>query len=158
SFVVDGVRGRDFAKKPDAPAGDEPGDPLSDVADIPSQELQAAGDANKRYFLLGPKKNAKPPAEGYGLLVILPGGDGRADFHPCVKRVYKNALSDQYLAAQPVAFRWTAGQQIVWPTKTNPVAKMEFGTEEFVEAVIADVAKRHKLDRKRVFTLSWSSS
>jgi predicted esterase len=158
SFVVDGIRGRDFAKKPDAPAGNEPEDPSADVADIPSRELRAAGDANKRYFLLGPKKDAKPPAEGYGLLVVLPGGGGGADFHPFVKRIYKNALSDRYLAAQPIAFQWTADQQIVWPTKTNPVAKMEFGTEEFVEAVIADVAKRHKLDRKRVFTLSWSSS
>jgi RNA polymerase sigma factor (sigma-70 family) len=158
SFVVDGIRGRGFAKKPDAPAGKEAEDPLADVADVPAQELRAAGDADKRYYLLGPKKDAKPPAEGYGLLVILPGGDGGADFHPFVKRIYKNALSDQYVAAQLVAPRWTADQQIVWPTKTNPVAKMKFSTEEFVEAVIEDVAKKRKLDRKRVFTLSWSSS
>jgi RNA polymerase sigma factor (sigma-70 family) len=155
SFVVDGIRGRDFAKKPDAPAGNESQeDPLADVADIPSQELQAAGDANKRYFLIGPKKNAKPPTEGYGLFVIMPGGDGSADFHPFVKRIYKNALNERYLAAQPIAIQWAANQQIVWPTKTNPVPQMKFSTEEFVEAVIEDVAKKHKLDRTRVFTLS----
>jgi RNA polymerase sigma factor (sigma-70 family) len=158
SFVVDGIRGRDFAKKPDKPAGKEPDDPLADVADIPSQELQAAGDTDKRYFLIGPKKNARPPAEGYGLVVIMPGGDGSADFNPFVKRIHKHALPDRYLAAQPVALRWTPDQQIVWPTKTNPVAKMKFSTEEFVEAVIADVSKKHRLDRTRVFTLSWSSS
>ncbi len=133
-------------------------DLLSDVADIPSQELKAGGDADKRYLLIGPKKDAKPPAGGYGLVVIMPGGDGSADFHPFVKRIYKNALSDEYLAAQPIAVKWAADQQIVWPTKSNPVAKMKFSTEEFIEAVIDDVAKKHKLDRTKVFSLSWSSS
>ncbi len=131
---------------------------LADVADIPSQERQAAGDASKRYFLIGPKKQSKQPAEGYGLLVIMPGGDGSAQFHPFVKRIYKNALSDRYLAAQPIAVKWTPDQKIVWPTKTTPVALMKFGTEEFVEAVIGDVAKKYKIDRTRIFTLSWSSS
>jgi RNA polymerase sigma factor (sigma-70 family) len=163
SFVVDGTRGgrfaqkerkRDFANK--QPKAEE--DPLADVADIPAQERQAAGDADKRYFLIGPRKNARPPAEGYGLLVIVPGGDGSADFHPFVRRIYKFALSDRYVAAQPIAVRWTPDQQIVWPTKTNPVARMKFSTEEFVEAVVEDVAKKHKLNRTRVFTLSWSSS
>ena len=109
-------------------------------------------------MLIGPRKDSTPPAEGYGLVVIMPGGDGSADFHPFVKRIYKNALSDRYLAAQPIAVNWADDQQIVWPTKTNPVAKMKFGTEEFIEAVIEDVAKKHKLDRTRVFSLSWSSS
>jgi RNA polymerase sigma factor (sigma-70 family) len=162
-FVVDGTRGSHFAQKErnrdvakQQPKSEE--DPLADVADIPAQELQAAGDANKRYFLIGPKKNAKPPAEGYGLLVIMPGGDGSADFHPFVKRIYKYALSDRYLAAQPIAIKWTPNQEIVWPTKTNPVTKMKFSTEAFVEAVIEEVAKKHKIDRRRIFTLSWSSS
>src|SRR5260370_8353160 len=88
----------------------------------------------------------------------MPGGDGSAAFHPFVKRIYTHALSDRYLAAQPIAFQWTPDQQIVWPSKTNPVAKMKFSTEEFVDAVIEDVAKKYKLDRARVFTLSWSSS
>ncbi|HTU91787.1 MAG TPA: hypothetical protein VMF69_17020 [Gemmataceae bacterium] len=133
-------------------------DPLADVADIPSQELRAGGDADKRYFLIGPKKDAKPPAEGYRLLIVMPGGDGSADFHPFVKRIYKNALSDRYLAAQPIAVKWTADQEIVWPTKTNPVDKMKFSTEEFIDAVIEDAVKKHKIDRSRIFSLSWSSS
>ncbi len=81
-----------------------------------------------------------------------------AQFHPFVKRIYKNAIPDGYLAVQPIAVKWAAGQQIVWPTKANPVAGMKFGTEEFIEAVIDDVAKKHKLDRSKVFSLSWSSS
>ena len=169
SFVVDGARGRNLAQKERKARGPErrdqakkppkpEEDPLADVADIPAQELQAAGDAHKRYLLIGPKINSKPPAEGYGLVVIMPGGDGSAEFHPFVKRIYKNALSDAYVAAEPIAIQWTPNQQIVWPTKTNPVAGMKFVTEEFVEAVIEDVAKKHKLDRTRVFSLSWSSS
>jgi predicted esterase len=168
-FVVDGARGRDLAQKernparPRAPApaagqADAKEDPLADVADVPSQDLRAAGDADKRYFLIGPPKNTKPPAEGYGLVVILPGGDGSADFNPFVRRIYKNALSERYLAAQPVAVKWTPDQQIVWPSRTNPVTGMKFGSEEFIDAVIGDVAKKYKLDRARVFTLSWSSS
>ena len=35
---------------------------------------------------------------------------------------------------------------------------MKFGTEEFIDAAIEDVAKKHTLDRTKVFTLSWSSS
>ena len=169
SFVVDGARGRNLAQREQKVDGTrEPAaaknhaqaqeDPLADVADILSQELQAAGDSSKRYMLIGPMKNAKPPAEGFGLVVIMPGGDGSANFHPFVKRIYKNALSDQYLAAQPIAVKWASNQQIVWPTKANPVAKMKFGTEEFVEAVIDDVAQKHRVDRTKVFLLSWSSS
>jgi predicted esterase len=159
SFIVDGLRGSNFrqkertVKKPSKPEGDA----LADVVDIPAQELQAAGDADKRFFLIGPK-NPKPPAKGYGLLVILPGGDGSADFHPFVKRIYKYAVSDQYLVAQPIAVQWTDDQEIVWPTKTNPMDKMKFDTEEFVEAVIEDVARKHQIERTRIFTLSWSSS
>jgi RNA polymerase sigma factor (sigma-70 family) len=165
SYVVDGTRGRDVAAQaldggPRAPAPNQAKeeDPLADVADVPAQDLRAAGDADKRYFLIGPMKNSRPPASGYGLMVILPGGGGGPDFHPFVRRIAKNALPDRYLAAQPVAVKWIADQEIVWPTKTNPVEKMKFSTEEFVAAVIEDVAKKHKLDRSNVFTLSWSSS
>jgi predicted esterase len=167
AFVVDGTRGRELvqkerkvavAKVPAPMRPEQREDPLADVADVPSQDLRAGDDANKRYFLIGRTKDAKAPADGYGLVVIMPGGDGSADFNPFVRRIFKNALPEGYLAAQPVAVKWTPEQQIVWPTKTNPVAGMKFSTEEFVGAVIEDVAKKQKLDRGRVFTLSWSSS
>jgi hypothetical protein len=50
----------------------------------------------------------------------------------------KSALPDQYLAAQPIAVRWTPDQRIVWPTKTNPVAPMKFSTEEFIGRQIGE--------------------
>src|SRR5262249_60214263 len=117
----------------------------------------AGGDDRKRYFLIGPRKDAKPPREGFGLVVIMPGGPGSADFHPFVKRIYTTASPDGYPAAQPVAIKWKDDQEIVWPTDKNRVEGMKFSTEEFVEAVIAEVGKKHKLDPRRVLTLSWSA-
>jgi predicted esterase len=125
--------------------------------DPKAADLRAGGDKNKRYFLFGPEKGAKVPAAGYGLLVVLPGGEGGADFRPFVGDIFKKALPKGYLVAQPVAVKWTDGQEITWPTKKDPAEKMKFSTEEFVEAVIKDVGKKHRLDPKRVFTLSWSS-
>lgn len=129
-----------------------------DVADVPSQDLRAGKDEKKRYFLVGPPKEAKVPKKGYGLLVVMPGGDGGADFHPFVKRIYKNSVPEGYVLAQPVAVKWADGQEIVWPTDKNRVERMKFSTEGFVEAVIEDVGRRHALDPERVFTLTWSSS
>ncbi len=129
-----------------------------DVAEIGSQDLRANKDESKRYFLIGPQKGVQAPKEGYGLLVVLPGGPGSADFHPFVKRIYKNALPEGYLVAQPVAVKWTEQQQIVWPTDKNRAEEMKFSTEDFVDAVIKDVTSWHKVNPERIFTLSWSSS
>ncbi len=129
-----------------------------DVADVPSQDLRAGKDDHKRYFLGGPSKGANEPKNGYGLLIVMPGGAGNAEFHPFVKRIYKNAVPEGFVLAQPVAFQWIDKQEIVWPTAKNPVEGMKFSTEEFVDAVIKDVGERHKLDPERIYTLSWSSS
>jgi predicted esterase len=129
-----------------------------DVADVPSQDLRAGKDEKKRYFLIGPAKKAEAPREGYGLLVVLPGGPGSADFLPFVKRIFKNATPAGYVVAQPVAVKWTEKQTVVWPTARVKAEGMKFSTEEFTEALVTDVSSRHKIDPARVFTLSWSSS
>jgi predicted esterase len=129
-----------------------------DVADVVSRDLRAGTDSHKRYFLIEPPKGSKAPEEGYGLLVVLPGGDGSADFHLFIKRIYKNAVPEGYVLAQPVAVKWAEGQVIVWPTARNRVEGMKFSTEQFIDAVIKDVAGKYRLDPKRVFTLTWSSS
>jgi len=135
--------------------------PGQDAADtVKSEDLRIGQDANKRYFLIGPqKKGAKPPKAGYKLAVVLPGGDGGEGFHPFARRVWKFALSEEYLLVQPVSVEWIPGQfeKIVWPTKKSPVDGMKFTTEEFVGEVILEVAKRHKVDPRQVFTFSWSS-
>jgi hypothetical protein len=123
-----------------------------DVADIVSEDLRAGKDEQKRYFLIGPKKNEKAPKNGFGLVVVLPGGTATAEFHPFIKRIYKESIPDGYLAAQLVSIKWTDKPVIVWPTATNPVEKMKFTTEDFVAAVIEDVKSRQKVNDKKILT------
>lgn len=131
---------------------------LSDVADIPCERLHAPEHERMEYFLIGPKPNGEKPKSGYKLVVVLPGGDGSAEFNPFVRRMLKYAMKEDYIIAQPIAVKWTPKQQIVWPTESNAVEKQEFSTEQFIEAVIADVSKKVAINPKHVFTLSWSSS
>jgi predicted esterase len=128
-----------------------------DVADVPSHKRQAGDDERKSYFLIPPATDTKP-SQGFGLLIILPGGDGGEAFHPFVKRIRKNAVPEDSAVAQPIAFKWSPEQAIVWPTEKLAVEKQEFSTEEFVEAVIKDVATTHSLDARRIFCMGWSSS
>jgi len=131
-----------------------------DVADIPSENLYAKGNKDMRYLLAGPVGEAKAPKEGYKLFVILPGGDGSADFHPFLKRVLREALPANSILAEPVAKKWSDKQfeKIVWPTRTNPWPGATFTTEEFIESVIADVKKKRKVDPSAIYTVGWSSS
>ncbi len=148
-----------------APCAEDRG---ADVADIPSKEIELAvrakdapeaKDAAKRtYFLIEPRANARKPAKGYALLVVLPGGDGSRAFHPFVKRIFKHVLGPDFAAAQPVAAPLAITAQIVWPTARTPGLYGAPATEDFVEAVIADAAARLPIDRTRVYVMAWSSS
>jgi predicted esterase len=128
-----------------------------DVADVPSKRLSLPADPNLAYFLISPT-GAEVPAEGYGLLVIMPGGDGGPDFHPFVKRICKYALGGRYVAAQPIAVKWSPRQEIVWPTKNDGLAYVKVTTEQFVNEVIESVRGQYQIDPRRIFTLTWSSS
>lgn len=125
-----------------------------DVADVKSQDILLGQDKNKRYFRIGPKKEQKK----YGLVVIMPGGSGSAEFHPFCKRIYKHAVPDEFVAVQPVAVKWNEKQEIVWPKAKDKVKGARFTTEQFVEEVIADAAEWVTIDPKRVFVVCWSSS
>jgi len=81
--------------------------PQDDVANVPSEERVVGGDPAMRTF---PHGGEKAPKKGYRLLVVLPGGSGAADFEPFGKRLWKNALSEEYLVAQLVAPRWSDEQ------------------------------------------------
>jgi RNA polymerase sigma-70 factor (ECF subfamily) len=136
-----------------------PDNPASDIADVPAEERNAGQDSKKRYFLIGPLSGSPEPADGYRLLILLPGGDGSAEFHPFAKRIAKNGLPPGYLVAQLVAIAWTPGQfeQVVWPKATDHLPGAGFVTEEFVDAVIADITRTKRVDSRFVFTLGWSS-
>jgi predicted esterase len=119
--------------------------------DMPTPIKVAVGQGEGEY-LFAPAR--EKPA---GLLVVLPGGDGSADFHPFVRNIGRGALEGRYAVAQPLATKWTAEQEIVWPSAKLKVPGMKFGTEDLVAKVVEDVAGKHKIDRKRVFVLGWSS-
>lgn len=131
-----------------------------DVADVPSKDIRIGEDDKKHYFLIGPAKNAKAPKAGFKLLLVLPGGDGSAEFNPFVRRIWKNAMPEGYLVAQLVAPKWTEEQakKVVWPTAKSKVSEAQFSTETFIADVVADVRKHHKIDDKHVYALAWSSS
>lgn len=136
----------------------EPDDRSEATAAVKSVQRQVGEDGRKTYFLMTPADPPKPPARGHGLLLILPGGDGSAEFRPFATNIYANAVPAGFLAAQLVAVKWTPDQKIVWPTAKNKVAGQKFTTEEFITAVVEDIRREHPLDPRRIFTLSWSSS
>jgi predicted esterase len=125
---------------------------------VPAQDLRAGGDARMRYLLIGPASDAKAPGAGYALLLVLPGGDGSADFAPFVKRIYRNAVPRDFVLAQLVAVESKDPKQIVWPTQKSPHPKQTFTTERFIDAAIEDVKGRVKIDERRIYALAWSSS
>jgi predicted esterase/predicted Ser/Thr protein kinase len=131
----------------------------SDVAEITAEGAFAEGDTNKHYFLIQAPVAAGASAAARGLLVVLPGGDAGPDFQPFVKRICKYALPPDYLVVQLVAPRWDENQAeiLVWPTLKNRYPAAKFSTEEFADSVIEEVSRAHKIDPRRVFTLSWSS-
>ena len=137
--------------KPALPKPDET-DPKNPVWD-----LRAKKNAEARFFQIGPAMEDREPKDGYRLLLVLPGGDGGPDFMPWCRNIRANVLGGDWIVAELVAPTWKTPAN-TWPTKLSPVPKMEFTTEEFAADVVADVAKRHKIDKRYVFALGWSSS
>jgi predicted esterase len=123
----------------------------------PVQDLRAAGNDQMRFFLIGPAAKEEPK-DGYHLLLVLPGGDGGADFQPFVTNILVNALPENYLIAQLVAPQWSTNEnRIVWPTQKSRDPKMKFTTEAFIDAVVAETSKQKKIDAAYVYALGWSS-
>jgi predicted esterase len=127
-----------------------------EFANVRSKEFVLAGNPQLKYVMIGAKK-PKTPKSGYRVLVVLPGGDGSADFVPFVKRIFQNALNKNYIVIQLIAPKWSSDQVIVWPTRNLSTEGMKVPMEEFAERVLKDVRKRAKLDEKRIYSLAWSS-
>jgi predicted esterase len=128
-----------------------------DIADVSDRAYRAGGNGKMLYIEIESNPPAAEPAEGYKLLLVLPGGDGSRDFMPFVKRIYKYALNSDYLVEELVAPKWAKSEQIVWPTAKDGAAASKFAAEKFIAAVVDDAAKRRKIDRRHVFALGWSS-
>ncbi len=124
-------------------------------------EFFAGKDPRQRYFFHAAKAK-KAPKDGYKLLLVLPGGDGSADFAPFVKRIWKHAAPDDFVVVQLVAHQWNAKQakQVVWPTASSRkgLKGVKFTTESFIANVVKDVDSRISLNTAHIYALGWSSS
>lgn len=131
------------------------GDALADVREVVSEEHHTEGDRHRRYFLMPATESDEP----LPLLVILPGGDGGADFNPFLRRVALHSLNHSVHVAQLVAPEWSSGQfnEVVWPIAVTPWPQAQFTTEEFIASVIRDTAAHVQIDPKRVYVMGWSS-
>jgi predicted esterase len=143
----------------EAEAGDEWKRPPGIQENILVERCHAGGNAKQQYFLMRQRTPARP-ADKYGLVVIVPGGPGTADFLPFGANVLTAAaIPDDFLVAQLVAPQWRPGDdRIVWPSHVFSDEKAEFTTEAFLGAVIDEVSKKEPIDPRFVFTLGWSSS
>jgi predicted esterase len=130
----------------------------ADPPTVPSTGHHAGGDGHKRYFLVGDTDAAGAPEAGFGLLLVLAGGDGGEGFAPFIRNIHRAAAPKGFLTAHLVSVKWTDDQQIIWPTQRTPAAKQRFTTEQFIDAVVADVKRTHKIDDARIMALGWSSS
>ncbi len=130
----------------------------ADVESVSSEQRTVGTDGHKTYFLINAAPESPSPEAGYGLLLILPGGDGSADFNPFVQRIARHAAPDGFLVVQLVAPKWRDGQEIVWPTQRLPDEAQQFTTEEFIDAVLNDVRAARRLDEDRLLLMGWSSS
>lgn len=141
----------DNAEKQPSTAGEAPSEAAPAAEPI---AIEVKPGAKGRYLLAAPAEKSSDPR---GLLIVLPGGDGSADFHPFVRNIQRHALGGEYLIAQPLAEKWTPDQYVTWPTAGNKVAGMKFTTEELVGKVIEHVGAQHVVDPKRTYLLAWSS-
>lgn len=117
----------------------------------------ADGNDRMRYRLYGSNVNA--PNDGYKLLLVLPGGDGSDDFRHFVSNIQSQALPEGYLLVQLIAPVWDANQpeRVVWPTQGLKWPTMQFSTEQFIAAVIDEIANAHALNEQHIYALGWSS-
>ncbi len=131
--------------------------PQSGGNPFPATSRAIDSDDAKRYFLIPPRQK-KAPEQGYRLLLVVPGGDGSADFHPFIRRIAENSLPASYLVVQAVAPVWSDDEnRVVWPTRKLPDRKMKFATEEFLEEILEAAMNEYPIDSRHVYALGWSS-
>ena len=130
-----------------------------DIQDVPSLDLRVDKDPFKRVFLIGLDEEQKAPRGGYGVIVVLPGSHGGPSFASFVHRIHKYAVPKGFLTLQLVAPEWKQGQHnsLTWVTERHGLKQAEFTTEVFVTEALAEVARRTKINKKKVYSLSWSS-
>lgn len=130
--------------------------PAKAAASAENDAKSIKGDTNKRYFLTMP--DGETPAAGHKLLIVLPGGDGSANFRGFVKNIAARAVPPGYIVVQALAPEWTDHpERIVWPTASDKDPKATFPTEQFIVELVEEVRASHPVDPSKVFMFGWSS-
>lgn len=115
------------------------------------------GDERKRWVLHAPHDEA-PPAEGYGLLVVLPGGDGSIEFTPFIRDTIRTAAGDDYVVIQMIAPPIEEDRNaVVWPRERLPDDRVDFTMEPIVHAAVEVAMREYAIDAGRVWAMGWSS-
>ena len=120
------------------------------------------GEPAMRYILHSVARD--PPPGGWGVVYVLPGGQGGPDFAPFVARL-ADAAPPGTLVAQLVAAPITPADaadpwEMVWPIRTvadEHPQRQAFTVDEHLAAVRDDLAVGHDLDPDRQHVLAWSS-
>jgi predicted esterase len=122
------------------------------------RELLAGDDPKKRFFFTGPKAGDVEPEGGWGVVLVLPGGDGGEGFREWVRERYDDWIGAGFVWAHLVAPVWKPSQDVVWPIAPSPPDGRTFTTETFVADVVQACAKQVRLDPRKVLAVGWSSS
>jgi len=128
-------------------------------SEVSVQQHTIGANTDQKYFLIE-HKSVSATNHARGLILILPGGPGSADFLPfCANVLTLYGIPDDFVAAELVAPQWSKDEnRVVWPSKAFPDPQSKFTTEEFLAAVTKDVCRLRKIDERYIFTLGWSSS
>jgi predicted esterase len=123
------------------------------------QQRTAGTNSEQEYFLIEHKSGTEP-GKALGLILILPGGPGSADFLPfCANVLMLYGIPADFVVAELVAPQWSKDEnRVVWPGRAFPDPHSQFTSEEFLAAVTKDVCGLRKIDERYIFTLGWSSS
>ncbi|MDD5008940.1 MAG: hypothetical protein PHC68_11160 [Syntrophorhabdaceae bacterium] len=127
------------------------------IEGIKSVQREVHNNSNMKYWVLAPKNI---PKEGFGLIVVLAGGDGDGGKNvPFWENVIMRSLEDRYIVVLPVAPKWDKNQEITWPTDRHrdTVKGMQFTTEEFVSELVDEIVKENKINSNHIWLHGVSS-
>lgn len=115
-------------------------------------------DPRKRWILHAPL-DQEPPSDGYGLLLVFPGGDGSLEFANFVADGIRPRAGRDFAVVQMIAPPISEGDDsaVVWPQELLGDDRVDFTMEPVVDSVLAAVREELAIDPERVFSMGWSS-
>ncbi|MCC7388430.1 MAG: hypothetical protein IT431_06640 [Phycisphaerales bacterium] len=131
---------------------------LTSAAEPAAPPVRLVDDDPAKRWILHPPTGPEPEA-GYGLLIVLPGGDGSPEFAGFVAGAIRDGAGPDFAVVQMIAPPIDAGDgdAVVWPTEQLPDGRVPFTIEPVVAGVLGQVRAELRLDPARVYTMGWSS-